>query len=113
MPKARNIGTFRDRITFQSQDSTPDGIGGFNVSGYSDVFSTWADVQEMRGNREMRFGQLNYNTAFEIKCRYRNGGTNEPSTDYRIVWNGKNLIIHAIIEKHESYIKLIAYTTGL
>ena len=112
MPKARNIGSFRDRITFQSQAGTSDGMGGFIDNDWSDVYSCWADVQEMRGDRELRFGQINFNQAFEVKVRYRNGDANEPSTAYRIVWNGVNLTVHSILEKHESYIKILAYTSG-
>ena len=51
MPRARNIGALRDRITFQVQNKTATDIGGFTFT-WEDVFSTWADVQEARGDRE-------------------------------------------------------------
>lgn len=110
MPRARNIGSLRDRITFQVQNKTATDIGGFTFT-WEDVFTTWADVQEARGDRELRFGQLAFNTMYEIKVRYRNGDADQPLTSYRIVYKGQNLTIHSIIEKHESYIKLMAYST--
>lgn len=110
MPRSRNIGSFRDRITFESSTGTADGMGGFTQS-FSTAFETWADVQELRGTRELRFGQLAYNTAYEVKVRYRNGDSNEPSTAYRILYRGEYLTVHSIIAKHESYITLLAYST--
>jgi len=110
MPRARNIGSFRDRITLQSSAGTSDGMGG-ETQVFSTAYETWADVQELRGDRELRFGQLAYNTAYEIKVRYRNGDANEPSTAYRVIYRGQTLTIHSIIEKHESYVVLLAYST--
>lgn len=110
MPRSVNISRMRDRIDFQEATKTSDGMGGFTTS-YATAFSTWADVQEVKGNREMRFGQIAYNTPYEITIRFRNGDADEPLHKYRIVYNSQNLTIHSIIEKHESIIKILAYST--
>lgn len=110
MPRSVNIARMRDRITFEEATKTPDGIGGFTLA-WATAFSTWADVQEVRGNREMRFGQIAYNIPYEITLRFRNGDTSEPLNKYRILYNGEYLTIHSIIDKHESTIKILAYST--
>jgi len=111
MPKPISISKMRDRITFEVASKTSDGMGGNTIT-WATEFSTWANVQEMKGNREMRFGQINYNTPYEITLRYRNGDSSEPLTKYRILFEGTYLTVHSIIEKHESTIKILAYSTG-
>lgn len=112
MPKSVNIGRMRDRLEFQAEVKTSDNMGGF-TSTYETEFSTWANVKETRGDRELRTGQLAYNRAYEILARYRNGDSNEPLYKYRIVYNSMNLTIHTILTNDESTVKIIAYSTDV
>lgn len=110
MPKPVSISKMRDRITFEQSTGTSDGMGGATIT-WSTYLETWADVQEARGNRELRFGQIAYNIPYEITLRFRNGDSLEPLNSFRILYNGTYLTIHSIIDKHESIIKILAYST--
>jgi len=50
MPKGINIGSFRDRISFETATKTADGMGGFTLE-WSEAFGVFADVKEAKGNR--------------------------------------------------------------
>jgi len=111
MPKGINIGSFRDRVSFETASAVSDGQGG-QILTWSQEFASYAEVIEMSGDRAERFGQVNYNRAFKIRLRFRNEDTTNYETNYRIIYQGLVLTIHRILSNNESIVEILAYTTG-
>lgn len=84
-------GTLRQRVTFQQEVTTPDGMGGTSSS-WSNTVTVWAGVKSLRGREMVQAGRLEASTVYLITLRYRDDITE----DMRILWKNKLLNIRSI-----------------
>lgn len=82
-------GQFDQRITLQQPSAAVDGLGQ-RVETWSDVVSTWARVQPLRGREFFAAGQIQSEAAVKFTIRHRAGVTGA----MRVLWRG---VPHAIV----------------
>lgn len=90
-------GLFRQRVTIQVPNLTPDGRGG-GVYNWSDVATVWAEIKtysasDFRNREQFQESQLRAKNEFLITMRYT---PDTITTAMRVLWNGMDLEILAI-----------------
>lgn len=93
------VGKLRHRITFQRENSTDDGSGGFTDpwANPTTVTTVWAEVKPMSARERLHSAQLDNPITHEIRIRFRSGLS---ETD-RIVFENRILNIRSIIDPDE------------
>ncbi len=100
--------TFRRRITVKAPITLTDSAGGIGTTGYTDLYTTWASVNEISTNRLAYYGMDIFTTAWEIKLRYI--ATRTISTGTVIGYGDKLLIVNdpkVIEQDYKRFIVLI------
>ena len=105
-----NIGKLKYRVTFRQPTATEDSVGGFSAS-YANVQTTWANVEQMSGrfsdSKELQFGAVSAESGYEITVRTRFDV--RPNQNWEIVYNGKTLQIHSVVEVDKKTLVFVAY----
>jgi SPP1 family predicted phage head-tail adaptor len=78
------IGKLRHRVTVQESTRVNDSMGGGREE-WSDLFSAWANVKPIKGERRYEAMQVKGGITHEIEMRYRPGIT----VHHRIVYDGR------------------------
>jgi len=94
-----SIGDLRHRITFQECQKTPDGHGGFDVAGWSDVVTVWAGIEPISGREYFYAQQIKAEVTHKVRIRYRTGITEE----MRIKYGERILEIEAVRDLNEQH----------
>lgn len=97
MPGISSIGKMDRRITFQQEVSANNEFNEIEVSGWEDVVTVWAQVQDEDStvNREAYISdQMTALRTLNFIIRYRTGLTEK----MRIEYNGQYFGIRAIVE---------------
>lgn len=101
-----NIGKLKYRVTFRQATKTRDSVGGYTVA-YSDVFSTWADVKQGVGTKDLQFDMTSTEQVYQIIIRTRFDF--RPNQNWECTYNGKTLQIHNVVEIDKDVMKILAY----
>ncbi len=91
-----SAGKLRERITIQSETTTPDGGGGYTAS-WTNVATVWARVTPTRGNEALEAMQMRDTQLYDITIRYRN----DVLPKNRVLWGSIELNIRAVANKDE------------
>lgn len=91
------IGEMRQRITFQSPRKVADGHGGWNVSGWDDFATVWAQIEPISGREYFHAAQIKAEITHRVKIRYW-ADLNE---EMRIKFGDRYLKIEAIRDLKE------------
>jgi head-tail adaptor len=95
----------KERVTFVSPVVTAESSGGFNNSGYEDVYTCWADVTFDSSQKDYSNFQYMNQTQVTVRIRYNSGFA--PTITNKIVWKEKLLTIHSSPDLGaKDYIKL-------
>lgn len=86
------IGDLRHRITFQSENKTPDGYRG-HTSTWNDVVTVWGKVEPVSGREYYYANQLKNAISHKITIRFRPDITAE----LRAVFEKRTMKIESII----------------
>ena len=86
-------GELRHRVTIQQKIVTRDTFGGEVVT-WADVATVWAAVEPLRGREFLDAKQIQAETAYRVRMRYRS----DVDTDMRIVWDSRTLEITAVLD---------------
>ena len=102
------IGRLDQRVTFQSNTSTSDGMGG-QTKGFADFTTTptvWANILPLAGGEKEDFGGVNASGRYLITIRNR-ADINENDV---MVWNSENYNIRNVRRAgtREAYLKFEA-----
>lgn len=89
-------GKLRERITIQSETSTPDGGGGYTV-GWNNVATVFAQVKPQRGKEALEAMQMRDTQLYDVVIRYRADVTPK----HRISWGSRIFNIRAVMNKDE------------
>ena len=97
-------GALRERITIQSEASTPDGGGGF-TAGWVDVVTVFASVSPQRGGEALEAMQVRDTQLYDVVIRYRTDITSKQ----RVIWGSRIFNIRAVMNKDErdKYLTLV------
>lgn len=88
------IGELRHRITFEKPVKVDDGYHGFTIT-WHPVCVVWASVEALGGREYFYAHQIKAEVTHRVKIRYNS----KISTEMRINYGGKILMIESIIEK--------------
>ncbi|MBV8061583.1 MAG: phage head closure protein [Alphaproteobacteria bacterium] len=91
-----SIGTLRKRVSFQSEQMTADGAGGYVLS-WVTVMTVWAEIEPLQGSKRYVDGHLEAEATHKITARYQSGLT----TDMRITYSGRTFKILSLLNKGE------------
>jgi SPP1 family predicted phage head-tail adaptor len=86
------IGALRDRVAIQAQSLTPNGQGGFDSAGWSDIATVWARVIGLSGDESVAAAIERASMRWRVEIRRRTDVT----ATHRLVWNGINLDVKAV-----------------
>ena len=91
---AIRTGDLRRRITIQQRSSeSPDGFGQASTS-WTDVVSTWADIQPMNGRELMSAQAQQSEVTHQVEIRYRTGVLPR----MRVVYQSRVFDIQSVID---------------
>ena len=97
MARNNHIGALDQRVTFQKEQTTSDGQGGFTLDGWADIDTVptvWAEVSLSHGS-ESGEGERRSSNFYSIDVRVRN---REDITELMaVVWRGRRYNIRSII----------------
>lgn len=85
-------GQLDQRITLQSRTATRDAIGG-ELPAWVDVATVWAKVDAITGREVHAAQQLHAEITLRAQIRYRD----DVAADWRALWRGNVLAIHAVL----------------
>lgn len=102
------IGKLRKRLSVKELSTVPDGAGGTEPT-WTEVLSTWGSIKPMKGRRLMEYGQIVQGTPYDITLRYREDLT--INKDFKIDFDGKEVILHSVINKDErnNILEIVGY----
>lgn len=94
--KKRHIGSFRQRLSFQSESTTSDGLGGQTVD-WVESFKAWCNVKPISGTQKLHLDGLQNEVSHLIETR--KGLSFSP--DMRVQYKGRTFQLHSVINKDE------------
>ena len=90
-----SIGERRHRVTFQGATVTQDSYGEADKT-WSDLCTSWALVQPLKGRERFAAAQMQYDVDHRIVTRYRSELSALDGGD-RATWDGKTFDIKSVI----------------
>lgn len=103
-----SAGYLDQRVTFQAQNLSPDGTGGFTEAwaDFGDTPTVWAHVKPLRGREVIQEGSDAAVAEYRFIVRYR---ADVVEAD-RIVWNGSAYNIRQVMRTsgRELFLQIIA-----
>ena len=91
-------GKMRSRVTVVSYTLTPDGAGGTTPT-REEILTTWASINPVRGQRLFEYNKIIQGTWYDLTLRFRE---DIPINKNLVIdYGGKELILHAVINKDE------------
>ena len=84
-------GTLRHRVEIKSPTRTTDSQGGYTTT-WSHVVDTWADIRPITAREAFVRQGLQHVVTHMVRMRYRD----DMSSDYRIVWGSRTLLIRSM-----------------
>lgn len=108
--KPFDASMLRDRITFQQETITPDGLGG-GIRSYEDVITVWAEVTPLSTTETIDGKGIESTTSYRIRTRWRTGIT--PAM--RILFDTRILTITGLHDdaSHQQYHLITAREGGV
>lgn len=123
-----NIGEMRDRLQVFRQTKTADGIGGFQTA-WELENTIWGKIEEENQNRALNVGQISYQTAYKITIRtnkqivqpdfssddFHPGDfetaltANRFSENYKIRHEGRDIVLHSVLERKRWTYVILGY----
>jgi SPP1 family predicted phage head-tail adaptor len=94
-------GSLRHRVKIQQPVETVDSTGTTQVK-WVDVAETWASIEPLEGREFFAAKQINPEVQGRIRIRYRD----EITPKDRVVYNGREFDILAILNREERNIEL-------
>lgn len=89
----RSIGALDSRVLLQSRSVVVDEVGQETIT-WTDEATVWAEVQQLRGRELFAAAGTVYENTTRVRIRHRT----DVQATWRLVWNGKNHDITAVIE---------------
>jgi SPP1 family predicted phage head-tail adaptor len=101
-------GSLSKRVKVIQINAVPDGAGGTTPS-ETEILETWASITPVKGQRAFQYNQIIQSTWYDVLLRYREDTT--ITKDLILDYNGKELILHSVINKDERNrtIQIVAY----
>ena len=102
----RNIDFFRDKVTFQYQQGTTDGMGGNSVQ-WMDLVSDFVMIQPISGNQRMHLEAVQSTITHKIRARYRSDldllgyAKKKYANEWRIKHGDRFFNIHYVLDENE------------
>lgn len=87
-------GKLDRRVIFQTKSTTKNPYGEKAVTGWSDTFTTWANVTELKGKEKYEASQLVEKADIKLKIRYRTNVDEQ----MRFAYNSNYYDIYSITE---------------
>lgn len=108
--KPFDASMLRDRITFQQETLTADGLGG-GVRSYEDIVTVWAEVTPLTTSENTGGNGIESSTTYRIRTRWREGIT--PAL--RILYDTRILAITGVHDdaSHHQYLLITAREGGV
>lgn len=99
------IGQLRHLVTVQSEEKTPDGMGGYSLS-WTDGATFWARIEPISGREQLQAMQLQENITHRIHCRERT----DVSAGKRLKFGSRVFNVRAAFDIHERgrYLEIMA-----
>lgn len=93
------LGQRRHHLHFQRPDTTDDGMGGQTLT-WTTVATAWGRVEALdeRQREAVDAQQLQGRAAYHIDIARRQGPEPRVPTTWRILWDGKTLEIHHVVD---------------
>lgn len=101
-------GSLSKRVKLIQVSPVPDGAGGSTPS-ETEILETWASITPVKGQRAFQYNQIIQSTWYDVLLRYREDIS--ITKDLILEYNGKELILHSVINKDEKgrTIQAVAY----
>jgi SPP1 family predicted phage head-tail adaptor len=101
-------GSLSKRVKVIQINRVLDGAGGSTPS-ETEILETWASIIPVRGQRGFQYNKIIQATWFDVVLRYREDIN--ITKDLILDYNGKELILHSVINKDErrKVIEVVAY----
>lgn len=108
-PRVTAPGDLTEKIAFQAETRTPDGMGGF-TSGWATSFEDWAEAAPLYVSESDRQGAQRNVTQYRFTLYRRNDVTEQ----MRILWEGVSYNIRGIRREgaQRLFMEIIAETGG-
>ncbi len=92
-------GDLRKQLALQSEQSTPDGAGGYALA-WVTLATFWGDITPLSGNEIYTSGHLEGHVTHKITTRWRT----DPAitTDMRLVYTNRAFNIRAVLNDGEN-----------
>jgi len=91
-----NIGQLRNRVTVKRYSKISDNKGGYTNT-TATLYTDWANVQPMTGQRLLEYEKITDKKPFVITMRKRSDKTISKQTDY-IEYSSEKYIIHSLTD---------------
>jgi len=92
MSKIRDIGRFNRRLLAEKLSTTQDAAGG-EIETWTPVYETFACIEPLSSNRELRQSQTVTGNAYLVQIRYT--PSHEVSKNIRFKYEGQTLILNS------------------
>lgn len=89
-------GELKQRVKVIKYNLVADNAGGQTAT-EEELLQTWAKITPMRGARALQYGQIVQSTWYDVTMRHRSDI--EVSKNISLEYNGKELVIHSVINK--------------
>jgi SPP1 family predicted phage head-tail adaptor len=101
-------GSLSKRVKVIQINAAPDGAGGSTPT-EEEILETWASITPVKGQRLFQYNKIIQGTWFDVLLRYRDDIS--ITKDLILDYNGKELILHSVINKDEKRrtIEAVAY----
>lgn len=87
-----NAGDLNQMVTIEAEHREPNGRGGWNPVGWTQVGTAWAQIIPLRGDEALRLGAERQTMLYKVVIRYWPGLTSQ----HRLVWNGTPMNIRML-----------------
>lgn len=90
------IGELRKQISFQSEQMTADGAGGYALA-WTTVLTAWAEIEPLHGDKRYVDGHLEAHATHKMILRYQSGVT----PDMRVTYGSRTFKILSLLNQNE------------
>lgn len=106
----KQIGKFRDKITFQYQSRTPDNAGGWTNTWVDDL-TLWCMKRPLSASQSLQNDKIEGEEQFKFTIRYTDDFVYTLSNDYRIKQGTTFFNIHSvtILEDEDFFVEIVGW----
>jgi SPP1 family predicted phage head-tail adaptor len=106
-----SFGKYREVATLQRRNEVPDGYGG-RITTYTNLGNVFIEVLPQTSSHELIQGNIDADEQAVWRTWYRDDFPGEMSKAYRFNYNGRQWIIHSVIDinRRRREIELLVYS---